>query len=196
MANIVLASGSKIRSILLKNAGVRFKVQAADIDENKLRQAMAAKPIHPKKMSYILALEKAFNVSALVKSSYVIGADQLLVVQEKIFEKPGTEKKAVQQLLELAGKTHQLWTSCVVVKDGKERWHYTAKASMKLASLSPASVEGYIKRNPQVLDCIGSYQLEGEGIQLFQKIRGDYFSILGLPLHPLILFLKKELLLR
>lgn len=196
MDNIVLASSSKIRAILLKNAGIRFKVQPADIDENKVRRAMATKPIHAQKISHILALEKARNVSALVKNSYIIGADQVLIAQEKIFEKPGTEKKAVQQLLELAGKTHQLWTSCVVVKDGKERWHYTARASMKLASLSPASVEGYIKRNPRVVDCVGSYQLEGEGIQLFEKIRGDYFSILGLPLHPLILFLKKELLLR
>lgn len=194
MEDIVLASSSPIRAALLKNAGVRFKVQASDIDENKIRQAKGM--ITPKKISYMLALEKALKVSKSCENAYIIGADQLMVSQSQIFEKPGTQKMAMQQLSALSGKTHQLWTSCVVVKDSREKWRYTATASMTLDDLSDSVIKEYIQRNPQVVTCVGSYQLEGEGIQLFRKIRGDYFSILGLPLHPLILFLKKENLLR
>lgn len=192
---IVLASGSVSRAALLRDAGIAFDKDAADIDEAAVRAALAAdeRAPEPADVAEILARTKAETVSARRPGASVIGADQILTLDGEIFEKPPTIEAARQALLRLRGQTHQLHASVCVARDGETVWSHTETAVLTMRALSPETIGHYLAAaGDAVLASVGAYQLEGLGVHLFSEIEGDYFTILGLPLLPLLEFLRTE----
>lgn len=191
---LILASTSKIRVQLLEAAGLAFIVEAPGLDEGAMRQAIAGeKALDPHDVAEVLARAKAEAVSDLAQGAIVIGADQVLAFENQILTKPNTMEAARTQLLDLSGKTHQLHTSVAVARDGAAVWAQTEVATLTLRKLSPAFIGHYLAAAGEaVLSSVGAYQIESIGIQLFDKIEGDFFSILGLPLLPLLDTLRRE----
>lgn len=191
---LILASASKIRAQLLEAAGLAFIVEPPGLDEGAMRQAVSGeKSLEPYDVAELLARAKAEAVSDVAKSAFVVGGDQVLAIQDRILAKPGSMEDARKQLLELSGKTHTLHTSVVVAKDGEAIWAHTEAATLVMRKLTPQFVGRYLAAAGEaVLSSVGAYQIESIGIQLFERIEGDYFSILGLPLLPLLDTLRRE----
>ncbi len=192
---IVLASGSVSRAALLRGTGVAFDAVPADIDESAIRAALetGAEPMDPSDVAEILARAKAETVSARRPDACVIGADQILILDGKVFEKPPDMEAARRTLLRLEGRTHRLHASVCVARDGETIWAHADMAELTMRSLSPAYIGRYLAAvGEDVLASVGAYQLEGPGVHLFSQVKGDYFTILGLPLLPLLSFLRAE----
>lgn len=190
---LVLASKSPFRSALLKNAGIEFSTASADIDERAVEAPLYETGATPEEVAQVLAEAKALDVSEKNPGAVVIGCDQTLSLGDEIFHKPADMEAARRQLLKFSGKTHQLNSAVVLVKDGKTLWRHVSIARMTMRDLDPGFVGRYIGRVGDVaLSSVGAYQVEGPGIQLFDKIEGDYFTIVGLPLLPLLAELRKE----
>jgi septum formation protein len=191
---LILASGSKARATLLEAAGLAFIVQPPGLDEAVMLEAVSGeRSLGVPDVAEILARAKAEAVSDLAPQAYVIGADQVLALGDTIFQKPDDMEAARRQLLDLSGKTHELHTSVAVAKGGEAIWAETTVAALTMRKLSPELIGRYLAAaGEEVLSCVGAYQLEGLGVQLFSKIEGDYFSILGLPLVPLLDRLRRE----
>ena len=190
---LVLASKSPFRSALLKNAGIEFSTASADIDERAVEAPLYETGATPEEVAQVLAEEKAIDVSEKNPGAVVIGCDQTLSLGDEIFHKPADMEAARRQLLKFSGKTHQLNSAVVLVKDGKTLWRHVSIARMTMRDLDPGFVGRYLGRVGDVaLSSVGAYQVEGPGIQLFEKIEGDYFTIVGLPLLPLLAELRKE----
>ena len=184
---IILASGSRIRAELLTRAGLAFTVQTAPVDERAIEAGEEAKGADAVVVSSALARAKAQAVSALVPDALVIGADQTLSLNGHAFHKPKNRAEAYRQLASLAGHTHQLNSAVAVVQNGVVQFETVAIAKLTMRPLSDAYLEHYLNQmGDVVLTTVGGYQLEGLGIQLFEQIEGDYFTILGLPLLPLL----------
>ena len=191
MLPLILASKSQARGSLLRNAGLEFQSIAADIDERAAEQPLVDAGASPHDIAELLAEVKAMNVSERNPGALVIGADQTLGFGDKRFNKPADDAAARSQLLELAGQSHQLHSAVACVKDGQTLWRYVSTATLTMRPLSPEEVGRYMARvGDQVRSSVGCYQLEGLGVQLFEKIEGDYFTILGLPLLPLLTYLR------
>lgn len=190
---LVLASKSPFRSALLKNAGIEFSTASADIDERAVEAPLYETGATPEEVAQVLAEAKALDVSEKNPGAVVIGCDQTLSLGDEIFHKPADMEAARRQLLKFSGKTHQLNSAVVLVKDGKTLWRHVSIARMIMRDLDPGFVGRYLGRVGDVaLSSVGAYQVEGLGIQLFEKIEGDYFTIVGLPLLPLLAELRKE----
>jgi len=189
MREIVLASGSRARREMLAAAGVPFTVLPADVDEPKLREVMFAQEpdIDPRKVAATLAAAKAHDVSAKSKSSLIIGADQVLALGSVLLSKAPTLDAARDALKRLRGKTHELHSAVAFVEGGELTWAHVATAKLKMRDFSDAFLEDYLTRaSDRVGLTVGAYELEGLGVQLFESIEGDYFTVLGLPLLPVL----------
>ncbi|MGY4304925.1 septum formation protein [Bradyrhizobium sp. USDA 4369] len=192
---LVLASQSRARRMLLENAGLACEAVPADIDERVLQSEAGL--VAPYEIALHLAQAKARAVSAAKPNSYVVGADQTLALGERMFNKPAGRQQAMQQLLALAGRTHALHSAIAVVRNGEVLFSHVAVAWMTMRSLSEGDVATYLDTAGQaVLSSVGAYQLEGLGVHLFDRIDGDHFTILGLPLLPLLAYFREARLLR
>jgi septum formation protein len=191
---LVLASQSKARQALLANAGIKFDSDPADIDERSI-QATSGLSV-PGDIASLLAREKALNVSIRRPARYVVGADQTLALGPRIFNKPAGRAQAADQLRALAGRCHELHAAVAVARDGKLLFEHVSVARMTVRPLRDAEIENYLNAaGDAVTSTIGAYQLEGLGVHLFERIEGDHFTILGLPLLSLLAFLRSEHLL-
>jgi len=190
-APLILASQSSARKMLLENAGLDFVSVAADVDERGIQAA--SKLSSPREIALLLAREKARAVSAHHPKSFVIGADQTLALGDRLFNKPAGRAQAMAQLLDLAGKNHELNSAVAVAHDGKIVFEDVSVARMIMREMTEAELSAYLDAAGEaVTSSVGAYQLEGLGIHLFERIDGDHFTILGLPLLPLLAFLRRE----
>ncbi|MHC2662648.1 Maf family nucleotide pyrophosphatase [Bradyrhizobium diazoefficiens] len=188
---LILASQSSARKMLLANAGLEFIAITADIDERGIQAA--SKLSSPRDIGLLLAREKAKAVSANHPGSHVIGADQTLALGERLFNKPAGRAQAMAQLRDLAGNYHALNSAVAVAHDGKIVFEDVSVARMTMRQMSEAELSAYLDAaGDAVTTSVGAYQLEGLGIHLFERIEGDHFTILGLPLLPLLAFLRSE----
>ena len=188
-AALVLASGSQTRQRLLKAAGVAFQVITPRVDETAVREAVRAGTggVEPADVAEILACAKAEEVSARYPDAVVIGADQILSCDDEIFSKAETIDDARAALLKLRGRTHELHSAVAIAEDGETTWTMIDTAHLTMRAFSPACLGQYMAQaGADVLDSVGCYKLEEAGIQLFERIEGDYFTILGLPMLPLL----------
>jgi nucleoside triphosphate pyrophosphatase len=191
---LILASQSRARQMLLANAGIDFAAVPADIDERSLQQGSGLSA--PGDIAAFLAREKALWVSARRRESFVVGADQTLALEKRLFSKPAGRAGAKEQLRALAGRSHELHSAVAVARAGEILFESRAVARMTMRPLSEAAIDGYLdEAGEAVTSSVGAYQLEGLGIHLFERIEGDHFTILGLPLLPLLAFLRGERLL-
>lgn len=191
---LVLASQSKARQMLLANAHIEFESDPADIDERAIQASSGLSA--PGEIASLLAREKARNVSVRRPSRYVVGADQTLALGARIFSKPAGRAQAADQLRALAGHCHELHAAVAVARDGKLLFEHVSIARMTMRPLGDAEIHRYLEEaGDAVTSSVGAYQLEGLGIHLFERIEGDHFTILGLPLLELLAFLRSEHLL-
>ena len=191
---LILASQSRARQALLANAGISFDVVRAEIDERAVQQSSSLSA--PGEIAGLLAREKALFVSSRQPGRFVIGADQTLALGPRLFNKPAGRAQAAEQLRDLAGRSHELHSAVAVARDGKILFETVAVARMKMRPLSGAEIRAYLdEAGEAVATSVGAYQLEGLGVHLFERIEGDHFTILGLPLLPLLAFLRSERLL-
>ena len=182
---IILASGSPFRKAMLINAGVAIEAVPADVDERVLEAPLQG--VSPEDVAAILAEAKATEVSERRPGALVLGCDQTLSLGDEVFHKPADMEGARRHLLALSGKTHQLNSAVVLCRDGKVLWRHVGIASLTMRKLDPAFIGRHLARvGAKALSSVGAYQIEGEGIQLFEKIEGDYFTIVGLPLLPVL----------
>jgi septum formation protein len=191
---LILASQSRARQALLTNAGVSFEAIPADIDERAVQRASGVSA--PGDVAALLAREKALAVSAAHAGRLVIGADQTLALGERLFSKPAGRVQAAEQLRALAGQSHELHSAIAAARDGEILFADVSVARMTMRQLGDAEIEVYLDQaGTAVTTSVGAYQLEGLGVHLFERIEGDHFTILGLPLLPLLAFLRSERLL-
>jgi len=191
---LVLASQSRARQLLLANAGIDFETIPADIDERAAQQSAGLSA--PADIAALLARAKAVAVSIKKPARYVVGADQTLALGQRLFNKPSGRAEAAEQLRGLAGRTHELNSAVAVAHGGEIVFVHVALARMTVRPLNEVEIEAYLDRAGQaVTSSVGAYQLEGLGVHLFERIEGDHFTILGLPLLPLLAFLRSEKLL-
>lgn len=184
VAHIVLASGSETRARLLRAAALAFSVEPANIDEARLRDSFGGDAVTT---AVMLAERKAMQVSQNHPSAVVIGSDQVLALGARQFGKPGTRAKAREQLRTLRGQTHSLCTAVALAQNGRAVWSHREVANLRVRALTDAEIDAYLERaGDAVLGAPGAYHVEGLGITLFDKVAGDYFGILGMPLVPLL----------
>ena len=188
---LILASQSRARQMLLANAGISFEAVPADIDERSLQKNSGLSA--PGEIASLLAAEKARFVSLNNPGRYIIGADQTLALGARLFSKPAGRAQAAEQLRLLAGHTHELHSAVAIARDGKIVFSDVGIAGMTMRRLDESEIEAYLDQAGQaVTTSVGAYQLEGLGVHLFERIEGDHFTILGLPLLPLLAFLRGE----
>jgi septum formation protein len=189
---LILASKSAARQALLTGAGVAFEATGARLDEEAVKADLTAHRLDPKAMALALAQAKAVETSRAM-DGLVIGADQTLDFDGELVGKARDLGEARDRLAALRGRKHQLHSATAAAKDGELLWHDVRTATLTMRPFSDAFLDGYLERNEDAaLTSVGCYQLEGEGVQLFEKIDGDYFTILGLPLPPLLKFLRER----
>ncbi|WP_029584657.1 nucleoside triphosphate pyrophosphatase [Bradyrhizobium sp. URHD0069] len=191
---LILASQSRARQALLANAGISFEAVPADIDERAVQQDSGLSAAGD--IAALLAREKALSISARQHGRFVIGADQTLALGGRLFSKPVGRAQAAEQLRALAGRSHELHSAVAVACDGKILFETATIARMTMRALGEAEIDAYLNEAGEaVTSSVGAYQLEGPGVHLFERIEGDHFTILGLPLLPLLAFLRSEHLL-
>jgi septum formation protein len=191
---LILASQSRARQELLANAGIAFEAVAAEIHERTVQQSSGLTA--PGDIAALLAREKALSVSMRLSGKFVIGADQTLALGGRLFSKPTGRAQAAEQLRALAGHSHELHSAVAVARDGKILFEGASIARMTMRRLAEAEIEAYLdEAGEAVTSSVGAYQLEGLGVHLFERIEGDHFTILGLPLLQLLAFLRSQRLL-
>ena len=184
---IVLASGSRFRKAILEAAGVSIDVIPAGIDERAVEETLHGSGASPEDVAQVLAEAKALDVSGKNPGRLVLGCDQTLSLGEELFHKPKDMEGARRHLLKLSGRTHQLNSAIVLARNGEAIWRHVGVASLTMRKLDPAFIGRHLARiGEAALGSVGAYQIEGEGVQLFEKIEGDHFTIVGLPLLPLL----------
>jgi septum formation protein len=192
---LILASQSAARQALLANAGIPFEAIPAGLDERAIELASALSA--PGEIAALLARDKALFVSAKQPERFVVGADQTLILGERLFSKPAGRAQAAGQLRALAGRTHELHSAVAAACDGEILFENVSIAHMTMRSLDDAAIAAYLDAaGAAVTTSVGAYQLEGLGVHLFERIEGDHFTILGLPLLPLLKCLRSQGLLQ
>jgi septum formation protein len=191
---LILASQSHARQALLAGAGIGFEAVPAEIDERAVQQSSGLSAAGD--VAALLAREKALSVSRRLPERFVVGADQTLALGTRLFSKPAGRAQAAEQLRALAGRSHELHSAVAVARDGKILFEGAAIARMTMRQLGEAEIEAYLdEAGEAVTSSVGAYQLERLGVHLFERIEGDHFTILGLPLLQLLAFLRDERLL-
>lgn len=188
---LVLASASPARRRILTDAGLSFDTIPAQVDERALRNTMLADGVGTADIAANLAREKALSVSAQVPDALVIGADQILLHEGRILEKAPMRAQAAQTLRTLSGKTHCLISAVCVVQDAALLWSHTDRADLTMRVLNESLIDDYMRAAGEdvLTGCVGAYAIEGLGLWLFEEIKGNFFTILGLPTLPLLTFL-------
>ena len=187
---ITLASQSSARQMILRNAGVTFDAVSPGVDEDAAKAGLLAEAVSPRDIADALAEMKAVKISTR-RPGLVIGADQALDLDGRLIDKAVSLEDARARLLELRGTSHKLHSAVVIARDGQPIWRVVESAKLSVRSFSDAWLDQYIERRGEaLLWSVGCYELEGEGVQLFDRIEGDYFTILGLPLIGLLDFLR------
>ena len=190
---VVLASTSPARRRMLDHAGVPVEADAPGVDEAEVKAAFAADGAEPEQVAEALAEMKARRIADRQPGALVIGADQMLTCDGRWYDKPESRAGAYAQLAALSGRTHRLVATAVIIRDDTRLWHTTDSAELTMRPLSTGFLEHYLDAlGDAVLQSVGGYQLEGLGAQLFTRVRGDYFTVLGLPLLPLLDFLREH----
>ena len=190
---IILASASPARQAILKNTGLTIESLPADIDERAAEQPLLQSGAGADDLAQALAMIKAQHVSEQRPGDLVIGADQTLEIAGERLSKPAGMADARRQLLKLAGKSHRLHCAVACCQGGAVIWQHMETATLTMRPLTPVEIGHYLAKVGQTaLTSVGAYQIEGPGIQLFERIEGDYFAILGLPLLPLLTFLRAQ----
>lgn len=188
---IILASASSARADILRGAGIDFTIEPARVDEEAVKESFRAEGAPAQDTALALADLKAAKISALHPDALVIGADQMLDCNGVWFDKPPDRETLHAQLMALRGKTHHLEAALCVHEKGRRIWHVVERAQLTMRSFSDDFLKSYVAgAEDDVLASVGGYRLEGTGAQLFSRIEGDYFTILGLPLLPLLDFLR------
>ncbi len=196
--NVVLASASAIRSTLLTQAGIPHLVCPSAVDEAPVKQDLDLRQAAPERLVTALAQAKALDVAGREEISrhetpWILGADQILMVDGKRLDKPASRQQATDHLRQLRGKSHMLYAGVAVYRKDRHVFDHVAQASLTMRDLSDAFIGDYLDRmGESALSSVGCYQLEGLGAQLFTRIDGDYFTILGLPLLPLLEFFRQQ----
>jgi septum formation protein len=197
MIELILASTSATRQRLLRDAGVRFTAEAAQVDETVVLESLAAEKMRGRDAADVLAELKAVRVSGRHPGAMVIGADQVLSFGTEMFQKPADRNAARAQLQRLRGSTHVLSSAVCVARDGSVVWRVVEEAKMTMRAFSDEFLDAYlVDVGEDILGSVGAYHVEGLGIQLFSRIEGDSFTIQGLPLLPLIDFLRTHGIMR
>jgi septum formation protein len=191
-AKLILASNSASRKSLMLGAGLQFEAVGADIDERGLEARLAAHYAKPPEIAVELAKAKALWVSERNPDSYVIGSDQVLSLGDRLFHKPLTMGEAADHIRAMSGQTHHLNCGVAIAFRGVIIWSDVSIAAMTMRAISPAFLQTYLDLSGEgILQSVGAYQFEGPGIQLFENIEGDYFTILGLPMLKLLAGLRQ-----
>jgi septum formation protein len=190
MSPLILASTSRTRRQLLENAGLEFEIEQPRVDEGVIRDGMRAEHYSPRDIADALAEAKAARVSRKRPGTLVLGCDQALDLGGDLLAKPDTAEHARAQLLAMRGRRHELLSAAVICEDGAPIWRHVGTARLTVRAFSDDWLDAYIARNwPDIGESVGAYKLETEGVRLFSRIEGDYFTILGLPLLDLLGFL-------
>lgn len=190
--SLILASGSAIRRKVLEAAGLSFEIDSPRVDEEAVKVGLRADGLKPRDQADALAALKALSVSNR-REGFVIGADQMLALGEETLDKPKDRAEAADHLRRMRGRDHHLICAACIAKDGAVLWRHIETPRLRMRAFSDAFLEDYLDRAGEgVLDSVGAYQLEGLGAQLFDRVEGDYFSVLGLPLLPLLAFLREH----
>ncbi|TNE59747.1 MAG: septum formation protein Maf [Alphaproteobacteria bacterium] len=191
-SEIILASQSQVRARLLTNAGVTFRALSPSVDEEELKLSLKAQGASARALADALAEMKALSLSRRFPDALVIGADQVLDCEGCLLDKPASMEGVTEHLEFLSGKTHTLLTACVVARRNEPIWRHLASPKLTMRQLSSEFIDQYKERNgDKLMSSVGAYFLEEEGAQLFDKIEGDFFSILGLPLIELLDLLRR-----
>lgn len=189
---LILASGSAARRQMLQAAGLDFAVELPQMDEEGAKASLRREGLSPRDQANALAELKALSVSRK-RAGLVIGADQMLAVEGEVLDKPRSAAEARQHLLRLRGRTHELITAATITRDGAAIWRHIDTPKLKMLAFSDDFLDYYMRyAGDDVLRSVGAYQLEGLGAQLFERVEGDFFSVLGLPLLPLLAFLREH----
>jgi septum formation protein len=184
---LILASTSRTRQALLQNAAIPFEARAPRVDEEMVKDTLLAEGHPPRNIADALAELKALKIR---EHGLILGCDQVLDHGGKLISKPETPQAAIAQLTSMSGGTHKLHSAAVIAEDGAPVWRHVSTVTMMMRRLTPGYIADYVTRNwDTIRHSAGSYTLEGEGARLFHRVDGDYFSVLGLPLLPLIDFL-------
>jgi nucleoside triphosphate pyrophosphatase len=190
---LILASASPSRAAVMRQAGLMALNEPAQVDESEIKAALQAEGAGTREVAETLAELKAQKISRRRPGAFVIGADQMLECEGVWFDKPADLAEAAGHLRSLSGKTHRLVSAVCVVHDGARLWHHTAEARLTMRPLSEDFITAYLTAvGPAALTSVGVYQLEGVGAQLFTRVEGDFFTILGVPLLPLLDFLRNH----
>ena len=190
---LVLASASAARAALLSNAGVAARVAPTSVDEAAIREAMTAEGAPPEELATALAELKATRAGTADPGALIVAADQILATDDTVLAKPATLKEAREQLGLLAGREHRLISAVCVAEGGAVVWRHRDVARLRMRVLSDAFLDAYLDRMGEAaLTTVGAYQLEGLGAQLFERVDGDFSTVLGLPLLPLLGFLRQR----
>jgi septum formation protein len=192
MTDLILASQSASRRAMLEAAGVPFTAVAARVDEDAAKASLAH--LSPRDLADALAELKALKIARQIPGVLVLGSDSLVALADGTrLDKPESREEAAEHLARLSGGTHDLWSAAVIAENGQPVWRHVERARLHVRPLSAAFIQAYLDAEwPAIAGCVGCFRIEGRGVQLFHKLDGSHFNILGLPLLPVLAYLRER----